>query len=115
MTKFIIAPFALLMAVIPAGPAIAQSDQAESIRVTYADLNLAAIAGQQTLQRRIRGAARFVCGNEYPKEFPMAFELHACRLDAVARARPAYEQAVAAARRGTVTVLDAASLVVTSR
>lgn len=115
MTKTFIAPLALLTTLTLASPAVAQSDPGSSARVSFADLNLASNAGQHALQNRINGAARFVCGNEYPKELPLAFELHACRLDAVARAQPAYEQAVAAARRGTVTVLDAASLVVTSR
>jgi hypothetical protein len=37
------------------------------------------------------------------------------RTDAIDPVQPAYEAAINAARRGTVTVLDAAALIVTAR
>lgn len=36
-------------------------EEERSLRVVYDDLNLAALRGEQTLQRRVRGAARNVC------------------------------------------------------
>jgi UrcA family protein len=36
-------------------------DEGMSMRVSYRDLNLASIHGEQTLNRRVGGAARFVC------------------------------------------------------
>ena len=39
----------------------ANVEEGRSARVTYDDLNLAAVRGEQTLQRRVRGAARQVC------------------------------------------------------
>jgi UrcA family protein len=38
-----------------------ESDGALSVRVSYRDLNLASLSGEQMLNRRVRVAARFVC------------------------------------------------------
>ena len=40
----------------------ATTAQAESVNVTYKDLNLDTAAGQKTLERRIEAAARQACG-----------------------------------------------------
>ncbi len=45
-----------------AGPALANTEQNQTIHVEYADLNLATAAGQKTLDQRIIKAARKVCG-----------------------------------------------------
>ena len=38
-----------------------RAEEGMSARVSYRDLNLASLAGEQTLNRRVGGAARFVC------------------------------------------------------
>jgi UrcA family protein len=52
----------LILGLLGATPALA-SDPA-SIKVGYSDLNLTTVAGAQTLYKRIKGAARTVCGYE---------------------------------------------------
>lgn len=96
-------------------PTAAQADESNSVRVSYADLNLGSDAGRQTLQRRIAWGARTVCVIEDSKELALASETKICRGDAVARAQPAYNAAVASFLHPTVRVLDTAALVVTSR
>jgi UrcA family protein len=82
--------------------------------VSYADLNLASSTGQMRLQGRMNYAARVVCVIEDSKELALRSATNGCRSDAVARAWPAYEAAVAAARRGSVTVIGAASLAISA-
>jgi hypothetical protein len=55
-----------------------------------------------------------VCEIENSRELALASATNACRSDAIAGAQPQFEAALAAARRGTVTVLDGASLIVTA-
>ena len=92
-------------------PTVSRADELNSVRVSYADLNLGSDVGQHMLQRRIAGAARVVCVIEDSRELALRSATNGCRSDAIARAMPAYETAVAAARHGTVSV-DAAALVV---
>lgn len=96
-------------------PTISRADAMNSVRVSYADLDLASGVGQHTLQRRIAGAAREVCVIEDRKDLEIAMATHECRSGAIAGAEPAYEAAVAAARHGTVTVIGAATLLVAPR
>lgn len=97
-------------------PTVGEAADSNSVRVSYADLNLRSSVGQEALQRRIAFAAETVCFmGEQPFELKMVSATKACRADAVAGARPAYEAAVASARRGTVTVLDGAALIVTAK
>ena len=58
-----------------------------TVRVSYADLNLASAAGRARLDRRIAGAARSICGNFFPAELEMAALVQTCREDAIASAR----------------------------
>jgi len=93
-------------------PTVSHAEDTRSVRVPYSDLNLASGLGQGTLRQRISTAARSVCDGELPTVdfMPGAF---ACRADAIAAVRPAYEAAVAeATRHGTVTVLESAALIV---
>jgi UrcA family protein len=96
-------------------PTISQAATVNSVRVSYADLNLASDQGRSVLERRIGFAAFRVCQVEDTRELALAAATNVCRSDAIERARPAYEAAVNAARRGTVTVLDAAALIVSAR
>jgi len=93
--------------------AIALAEQPVSVRVSYADLNLTSGSGQQALQRRIADAAQSVCGVSDHRDLRFASAVSDCRTATIADVRPAYESAVATARRGTVEVL--AALTITAR
>jgi UrcA family protein len=93
-------------------PTVSNAQDAVSVRVPYSDLNLAAGSGQDRLKLRISNAAKYVCEGDLTNINAVS-AVFACRADAVAGARPAYEAAVAeATRHGTVTVLESASLTV---
>jgi UrcA family protein len=92
-------------------PTATQAAATNSYRVSYADLNLASDSGRQTLERRIAFGARVVCEIEDSRELALAAATKACRSDAINGVQPAYEAAVAAARRGTVE-LGASVLIV---
>lgn len=96
-------------------PTVSQAEDTNSVRVSYADLNLASSMGQHTLQGRIVYAAKIVCVIEDSREPSLARATNECRTDAVGRAQPAYEAAIAAARHPSVTVLGSTSLIVTGR
>ncbi len=115
MLKTLSAVAALGAASVLVVPTVSQADEVNSVRVSYADLDLASGVGQHTLQRRIEGAAREVCVIEDRKDLEIAMATRECRSGAIAGAEPAYEAAVAAARRGTVTVIGAAALIVAPR
>ena len=81
---------ATLSTVLPT-PAVAAdivvAPTAITVRVSYADLNLASAQGRAVLDRRIAGAARNICGTFFPADLEMAVLVHACREDAIASAR----------------------------
>jgi UrcA family protein len=114
MSKIVAAVGALVVASALVLPTASQAQQfdSNSVRVSYADLNLGASPGQLTLQRRMKDAARTVCVIEDSRESALRTATNLCRGDAMARAWPAYEAAVAAARHGSVTVIGASSIVV---
>lgn len=95
-------------------PTVSQAAESVSMRVSYADLNLASDAGSHVLQRRIAIAARVVCGFEESRLYDVIIATNACRTGAIEGARPAYEAAVASARHGTVIVGAAAAVVVSA-
>ncbi len=115
MQKTITAFAAVFVATSLVLPTVSQAAEPNSVRVSYADLNLASAPGQQILEHRIVRAAKIVCIYDDGKDVDLALETNACRSDAIAGARPAYAAAVNAARRGSVTVMDAAALIVTAR
>ena len=114
MSKMFAAAGALLAAATLLVPTASQADTPNSVRVSYADLNLASTAGQGVLQRRMVGAARVVCVIEDSREIALRTATNDCRSDALARAWPAYEAAVGAAHRGSVTVIDASALIISA-
>jgi UrcA family protein len=115
MLKALPAFAALVVAAVCVVPTVTQAAELNSVRVSYADLNLASEAGQNNLQRRITFAARIACQFEDSRQLDLARAVNFCRSDAIDRAQPAYEQAVAQARHGVVIVGGAAALVVTAR
>ena len=114
MLKTITAFAAVLVASTLVVPTISQAAETQSVRVPYGDLNLSSDRGQRVLGLRIVRAARIVCVYDDKRDIDVATETNICRNDAIASAQPAYQAAVNAARRGTVTVLDAAALIVTA-
>jgi UrcA family protein len=115
MLKAMPAFAALVVAAAFVAPTVSQAAASNSVRVSYADLNLASETGTQALERRITFAARVVCEFEDSRQISVATATNVCRSDAVERARPAFEEAVAAARHGTVTVGGAAALIITAQ
>lgn len=75
----------------------APDDPAPTRRISYADLNLASLAGEATLNRRVRGAVSSVC-NEAVGPSPILFSEQACRKFAWSGARPQIASAVQRAR-----------------
>jgi UrcA family protein len=95
-------------------PTVSQATESDSVRVSYADLNLGSDAGAHALRGRIAYAARIVCDREDSRAVALAVPTGRCRSKAVDGAEPAFEAAVAAARHGTVTVLESAAIVVSA-
>jgi UrcA family protein len=89
-------------------PTVSRGAEPNSVRVSYADLNLASDAGASILSKRIVGAARVVCEIEDSRELPLAKATNACRNQAIAGAQPQYLAAVSAARHPTITVVPTA-------
>jgi UrcA family protein len=96
-------------------PTVSHAAEVPSVRVSYADLNLATDFGQDKLQRRIAFAAGQVCGTSDPRDLIFARAVTYCRTETTADVQPAFEAAVAAQRHGTVTVGAATALIVTAR
>jgi len=105
---------ALAVAAALVVPTVSQAAESSSVRVSFADLNLASDSGAQALHSRIVRAARIVCDREDSRVLALATPTGKCRNQAVEGAKPAYEAAVAAARHGTVTVLETAAIVVSA-
>lgn len=75
------------------------ADLAEKrVAVSIADLDLSSAGGIAALEKRVRAAARAVCGRASPGDVVMRDVVDACRADAVAGARKEMATAVAAAR-----------------
>jgi UrcA family protein len=105
---------ALVVAAALLVPTVSHAAESNSVHVSYADLNLGSGAGRQKLQGRIAFAARVVCEFEDSRQLDIASATKFCRNDAIERARPAYEAAIAAAQHPSVTVGAAAGLVVSA-
>jgi UrcA family protein len=115
MLKTLPALAALAVAGALVVPTVSLAAETNSIRVSYADLNLATNPGQHRLERRVAEAARFVCVIEDSRELALSVATKDCRTTAINDARPQMAAAINAARRGTVTVLEGAALIVTAR
>ena len=115
MLKPLLAIAAVLVASVLVGPTVSQAAESNSVRVSYADLNLSSLRGQQSLQRRMEFASVVVCQIEDSRELALAAATHDCRNTALADAQPAYEAAVAAARRPSGEVIIGAALTVVGR
>ena len=88
-----LAAAACVAAALSTAPAQAQpadilvAPEAITVRISYADLNIATAEGRAALQSRVAGAARSICGSYFPADLEMAVLVKACRSDAIASAR----------------------------
>ena len=116
MTAFaaFITAAALVLPTVSQAREFSSADQSNSMAVSYADLNLASAPAQETLKRRIAGAARDVCVYEDSRDIGREGLINSCRSGAIASAESGYQAAVSAARHGSVTVISGASLIVTA-
>jgi UrcA family protein len=115
MFKTIPAIAAVVIAAVLVVPTVSQAAETNSVRVSYADLNLASSRGELGLRGRVAFAARIVCELEDSRQLDVATATNFCRSDAIGRAEPQVEAAIAASRHPTVTVGGAAALIVTAR
>jgi len=83
-------------------PAAAQT--ADSVTISYADLNLANAAGRAVLDRRIAHAARQVCGQFAPVELRRNSLSRACQADVIASAEAQRSAIVLASNNANVRV-----------
>ncbi|QJB70044.1 UrcA family protein [Parasphingorhabdus halotolerans] len=81
-----------------AASASAQNRTVRSVAVDYSDLDLVSAAGKATLQGRIKGAVRQVCGSYDSKSLRDMADHGNCM-----------EQASNSAQRATVTIMAAAA------
>jgi UrcA family protein len=79
----------------PAAAAPILVEAAPSVKVHFADLNIAAPAGRQTLDRRIARAARQVCGDGSDSNPEMAEAERSCIKTAVSSANLQVEDVLA--------------------
>jgi UrcA family protein len=96
-------------------PTVGHAAEVASVRVSYADLNLASELGQNVLLNRIGFAADQLCGTSDPRDLIFASAVATCRTATISDAQPAFEATISAARHGTVTVGSAAALVISAR
>jgi UrcA family protein len=106
-----VAAATMLQLGVAAGPAAAQT--ADSIIVSYADLNLAGRAGRDALDRRIANAATQLCGAYSPTQLGWAAAVQACQAETIALTQPQRDAAVSL--RGTVRISSASNTLSVSR
>ena len=82
---------AIAAALVSAVPAAA--DEAKSVEVSYADLNLSSATGRDALDRRIARVANRICGVGLEREVMRQMLAERCAADARESARPAIELA----------------------
>lgn len=95
-------------------PTISNAAETESVRISYADLNLFSKLDQAQLQHRIASAAEIVCGSADHRDVAFGRAVVQCRKATIADTQPEFQAAVAASRHPSVTVLEATSLIVTA-
>ena len=115
MFKTIPAIAAVAIAAMLVVPTVSQAADTHSVRVSYADLNLASSPGEQALRGRVAFAARIACEIEDSRQLDVAKETNFCRSDAINGAEPQIEAAIAASHHPSVTVGGEAALIITAR
>ncbi len=82
--------------------ASAQGRTTKSVEVSYADLDLTSADGQQTLDGRIKGAVRQVCGSYNSKSLRDMADHSGCVKEAKFSAKRAKVSLIARAEAGTL-------------
>ena len=82
----IAAVFCALSGISALSQAEARNLDVATARVSFADLDLEKSDGQKVLERRVRSAARLVCGEVYSKSARDLSENHECRQIAMQQA-----------------------------
>ncbi len=98
---------ALAAAALAAAPAAAQEANAAHSLVAYGDLNIGSANGRATLDRRIRAAARMVCGVEQAPGLAESIALKTCRASAISAANADLEQVLASRGSGSAITVAA--------
>jgi UrcA family protein len=78
--------FSVLSGISSLGNANLQEIDIQSIRVSYADLNLTNTTDQLSLYQRLRGAAKKVCGDRVSRTVSEVMQQRECVEDALDRA-----------------------------
>ena len=100
-----LASVTMAAAALAAAPAAAQEANAAETLVVYGDLNIGHSAGRAALDRRIRAAARQVCGIGQAPGLAESIPLGKCRAAAIEAASAQVEQVLASRGSGsTITV-----------
>jgi UrcA family protein len=112
MTKILIAACVALLgsASVAQPPLIVSKTNAPIKVVSYGDLNLASVEGQDRLSSRIRSAARSVCFENNIEQVKFTVARRHCYDSAMSDASRQMSEAIAQAKTGTV--LAAATLTV---
>lgn len=82
--------------------ASAQNRITKSVEVTYSDLDLTSADGQATLDGRIKGAVRKVCGSHNSKDIRDTMDHLGCVKEAKQSAKRAKVSLIARAEAGTL-------------
>ena len=93
--------FILAASMAVAAPALAQSDPLPSATVHTADLDLASVAGRQTLEGRVKSTAARLCGTAPVSPLIEARGIQACRSAVARSAERGIATALAGADRAT--------------
>lgn len=103
MSKLLIATFLSVAAVVPAAA------QTATVRVSYADLDLATPAGVATLDRRIAGATAKFCPDRFDHDLLRRVFAERCRRTLIAKVAGQRARAIdAASRRAEVAAANGA-------
>ena len=105
MMKVFFAPKAILSAVAlsvaAVGVAVPANAETRSVKVEYGDLDLASAEGKTTLQGRLKGAVRTVCGAADNRNLKEIADVSNCEAQANQTARKAVVTIMAASQAGT--------------
>ncbi len=88
----------LAAALLVATPALAADPDQVVVSVGTGDLDLGSTNGAATLDRRLDGAARQICGRMPGRDFMLQRSFSACREEVLAGARAQADTMIAAAR-----------------
>jgi UrcA family protein len=95
--RSLIASLATALTVLPSGTAMAAPAHLaanESVTFSYADLDITSPAGREMLDRRIKGAAKRVCGTPPQQNLSMIWAVKRCHEQVVSSAHLQVERAL---------------------